>query len=444
MRLNEMNLTFPAEPMRPIEMPKFEKGKKPEPPHINTLWGVHDPAIYHDETDNMYYIYCTGGNCHRSKDMITWEIVGHIMNPPQDSMDWVGKDSTWAPDIIKVGDEYRMYGSNSSFGSRQSCIYLATSSNPQGPYEPKQGVLKTKESGTVNAIDANLIVEEGTGQQYMVYGSFWGGIHILPLDNETGLLKEEGIGTCLARRPKFDDCAIEGPYIKFNPDTGYYYLFVSYASLNSDYNIRVGRSRNLLGPYYDHNGRDLRDLEDYNNQLGYMVACGYQFNNGQSWMAPGHNSVLRDFDNQWYLVCHVRPENLKYSGMSTMHVYKMQWTPDGWPVLNPSRYAGETVQDFKPEYIPGTYEIIKLKPTIPQGIHKSTTWQFNDDGTLSCGCVQGHWDFIDSTTISISYGNKIETCKMSVIWDWDLWKPTIAFTGKDQMGICIWGKRIED
>ncbi len=445
MKLEDMNLQFPEEPMRPIEKPAFKPGQPPELPHVHTLWGVHDPAIYHDEEDNQYYIYTTGGNSHRSSDLITWNIIGHVMDdPPKESTDWVGGNAIWAPDLIKVGSEYRMYGSNSTIGVRQSCIFLATSDKPEGPYHSKGVVLKTAYDSHCNSIDANIITEEGTGQQYMVYGSFWGGIHILRLNNETGFADEEGIGTCIARRPKFADCAIEGPYIRYNPDTGYYYLFVSYASLRSDYNIRVGRSRNLFGPYYDHNGRDMRDLEDYNNDLGYMVACGYQFSGGTSWMGPGHNSVLRDFDNQWYLVCHIRDEFFKTGTMSTMHVYKMVWSEDGWPMLNPSRYAGEKEQDFKPEYIPGSYEKIKLTPTIPQGIHKSTKWELMENGMLQSGCVMGHWELIDSSTICLSYGNIVEYCKLSVIWDWDLWKPTISFTGKDQMGICVWGKRIEE
>jgi len=49
---------------------------------------------------------------------------------------------------------------------------------------------------------------------------------------------------------------IEGPYIQYSPDTGYYYLFLSFGGLTADggYNIRVARSQNPDGPYYDAEG----------------------------------------------------------------------------------------------------------------------------------------------------------------------------------------------
>lgn len=125
---------------------------------------------------------------------------------------------------------------------------------------------------SVNAIDANIIEDVRNGKQYMVYGSFWGGCHIIELDKETGFARDTSgqPGICLARRPLWTDGAIEGPYIIYNEKTDYYYLFVSYASLRSDYNIRVGRSRNVTGPYLDHNGRNMTDLDDGDCSIGYM------------------------------------------------------------------------------------------------------------------------------------------------------------------------------
>ena len=437
------NIEFPKKPPVPVEKPIFKPGEKPQEPDKYSLWGSHDPAIFHDPVSGNYYTYCTGAIARRSKDMIVWENIGKVVeNPPKESMDWVGDSGIWAPDIIKVGDEYRLYCSNSTWGVRQSCIFLAVADNAEGPFIPRGCVLKTSEDLPVNAIDANLIVDEETGQQYMVYGSFWGGCYILKLDEKTGLAAEEGIGKCVARRPKWTDCAIEGPYIKYNPDTGYYYLFVSYGSLKSDYNIRVGRSKSVTGPYYDHNGRDMTDLDDFKNEVGFMIACGYHFDHGQGYMGPGHNSVLRDFDNEWYLVCHIREHDFKVPQISTMHIYKMFWTPDGWPVLNPECYAGEKTQPIDRKWLVGNYERIKLVPAIPQGVYNSVMMTLEEDGRFICGSILGHWEYIDGTTITISYGNVVETCKLTPAWDWQIDEPTIAITGKDQFGIAVWGKKV--
>ncbi|GFP74511.1 arabinan endo-1,5-alpha-L-arabinosidase [Clostridium fungisolvens] len=442
-KFKECDIKFPSKPPVLIAKPEFKPGEESKEQDKFSLWGAHDPAIYHDPLSGNYYTYCTGAIARKSVDMITWENIGKVVeNPPKESIEWVGDTGIWAPDIIKVGEEYRLYCSNSTWGVRQSCIFLAVADNAEGPFIPRGCVLKTSEDMPVNAIDANLIIDEETGQQYMVYGSFWGGCHIIKLDPETGLAAEEGIGKCIARRPKWFDCSIEGPYVKYNPETGYYYLFVSYGSLKSDYNIRVGRSKLVTGPYVDVNGRDMTDLEDYKNEVGYMIACGYHFDNGQGYMGPGHNSVLRDFDNQWYLVCHIREHDFKTPQISTMHVYKMFWTPDGWPVLNPEPYAGEITQPIAREFIVGEYERIKLVPSIPQGVLNSVPMILTEDGKFECCSIKGQWEYFNATTISITYGNIMEVYKITAAWDWQLDEPTITITGKDQHGVAVWGKKV--
>jgi arabinan endo-1,5-alpha-L-arabinosidase len=441
--IENRGVIFPEKPPTPSPKPVFRRGVRPEEQDKYSLWGSHDPAIFRDPATGYYYTYCTGAIARRSKDLLTWEIIGKVVEaPPKESSEWVGGNSIWAPDIIKVGDEYRLYCSNSSWGVQQSCIFLAVADNAEGPFIPRGCVLKTSNKLPVNAIDANLVVDEETGCQYMVYGSFWGGCHILKLDSETGLAAEEGIGKCVARRPRWTDCSIEGPYIRYNPDTGYYYLFVSYGSLSSDYNIRVGRSKSVTGPYYDPNGRDMTDLDDNKNEVGFMIAAGYHFDNGQGYMAPGHNSVLRDFDGEWYLVCHIREHGFGRPQISTMHIYKMFWTPDGWPVISPQCYAGEKTQPVGRDLLVGRYERIKLTPMIPQGVLNSVPMTLTADSRFECCSVRGRWEYIDGTTITISYANVTETLKVSPAWDWQLDCPTIIITGKDQFGVAVWGKKI--
>ncbi|WP_310602399.1 arabinan endo-1,5-alpha-L-arabinosidase [Anaerosporobacter sp.] len=435
---------YPSEPPHLPQKP----GKPANGEHFastpeNPLWFTHDPAIYHDPASNNYYIYATEAKSLRSKDLIHWEDIGRVTDvPPAESHDHVGTNHIWAPDIVKVGEEYRLYCSNSSFGVRQSCIYLAVSDNAEGPFIPRGAVIKTTNDSPVNAIDANIIEDHTNGKQYMVYGSFWGGCHIIELDKTTGLAAEDGVGTCLVRRPQWCDSAVEGPYIVYNKDRDYYYLFVSYASLKSDYNIRVGRSKCVTGPYLDHNGRDLTDLEDYDNSIGYMIACGYQFHEGISYMGPGHNSVLHDFDNEWYLVSHIRERNFKGGEPSMMHVRKMLWTNDGWPVVSPEIYSGEKVQPVTKELMVGKYERIRLTPTIPQGVQTSVCMSlFSDGRAMLADSIHAQWTLIDDTTFVLTYAKTTETYRILPTWDYELWQPTIAITGKDDKGICLWGKK---
>lgn len=441
------NFVYPNAPLRPAPKPLPPKeGESPAPLLAHNLWFTHDPAIYHDPVSKDYFLYCTDAICLRSKDMITWETIGKVVeNPPEEAFQWTNSNAIWAPDIVKVGDEYRLYCSNSSWGVQQSCIFLAVSHNPAGPFIPRGIVFQSSKDMDVNAIDANIIEDHKTGKQYMVYGSFWGGCHIVELNKETGLstAKPGETGICLARRPLWTDGAIEGPYIIYHPDTNYYYLFVSYGSLKSDYNIRVGRSRCITGPYLDHNGRDMTDLSDDDCTLGYMVSCGYKFDDDPvGFMGPGHNSVLHDFDDEWYLVCHVRPHNFKGGEPSTLHIRKMLWNDAGWPIVSPEIYSGEKLQPVNKELIYGDYERIKLITQVPQGTLTSVKMSLFPDGTgFLADSIRIHWDLRDDTTITISYAKTTEELKVIAAWDYENWKPTLCLTGTDQKNVCIWAKK---
>lgn len=128
---------------------------------------IHDPAIFYDEVSGNYYTYSTGAICQKSKDLVHWQEIGKVVErPPQESVEWTGSEDIWAPDIVKVGKEYRLYCSNSSWGVRQSCIFLAVADCPEGPFEPKGCVLKTTEKfpqSVTNAIDANIIEDAKQG-----------------------------------------------------------------------------------------------------------------------------------------------------------------------------------------------------------------------------------------------------------------------------------------
>lgn len=407
------------------------------------LWYAHDPAIFKDEKTGYYYTYCTGAVCRRSEDLIHWELVGKVVDePPKESSDWVGGTDIWAPDIVKVGDEYRLYCSNSTWGVRQSCIFLVVSNHPEGPFEPRGCVLKTTDEMPVNAIDANIITDVKTGDMYMVYGSFWGGCHILKLDPATGLAVENGIGQCVARRPGWMSAAIEGPYIIYNTEMEYYYLFVSYGSLKSDYQVRVGRSKKVTGPYLDYRGRDMTDVTDTENEVGLLLMAGYGWNDGTAYMAPGHNSVLHDSDDNWYIVCHIREKNFTGQGEpSTMQVRKIFWSTDGWPMVSAQPYAGEQEQSIQESDLIGFYERITFANELPQGIRTAVPMKLGPGGYYENCSIQGKWK-MERDILKIEYGPHKEEARVSVVWDAQRKCPTIAIAGISNRGINFWAKRI--
>lgn len=426
----------PAEPPKPMRLSPGQR-------NLPGLWMTHDPAVYYDAERQNYYLYCTGAICRRSADLLHWETLGKVVdNPPEESAAWTGSLDIWAPDIVKVGGEYRLYCSNSSWGVRQSCIFLAVSDNPEGPFTPKACVLKTTDELPVNAIDANIIEDADTGEQYLLYGSFWGGCHILPLDRKTGLAAEPGIGSCIAKRPAWTDCAIEGPYMIYHPVSNYYYLFVSYGSLKSDYNIRIGRSRKITGPFYDYHGRSLAEDVDDDNTVGLMLSCGYRWFDGIPYMAPGHNSVLMNPDGRMFLVSHIREMNFKTDHEpSTLQIRQLYLTPDGWLTAAAQPYAGETLQPLSADDLTGNYERIALTPSIPQGIQCAHPFRLLENGRMECCSIVGTWEMAGPYTLTLRYGNTTEFLTASPAWDRELERPTLMLSGLSSKGICSWYKK---
>jgi len=433
----------PVAPSKPV--PIQEDPHKPPvwgPLPENSLWFTHDPAVFRDPVSKKYYIYASEGNAKVSDDMISWKNLGCVVDGVgSDAKAHTNSDNIWAPDIAYKDGEYRLYCSNSTWGSQNSCIFLATSDKPDGVFKPKCVAFKTDSTGIVNGIDANIAVDHKTGEQYLVYGSFYDGCYIIKLDNESGVVTEKGAGTCICHRPLWADGAVEGPYIIYNEDTDYYYLFVSYGSLHKDYNIRVGRSRDIMGPYYDHNGRIMTELDDPDCTLGYMLYAGYHFDETQGFMAPGHNSVLHDEDGRWFVVNHIRPYNFVLGDIPVMHVRQMFWNEKGWPVVLPCPYAGEKLQPVTSDMIPGRWEKVVFTPTVPQNVTNSLPLEIFDNGFFECISVRGTWKMIDDYTIEFQYGPNKEVCTVIPAWDPDHDKPTLCFTGSNQKSIAVWGKK---
>lgn len=228
----------------------------------------------------------------------------------------------------------------------------------------------------------------------------------------------------------------------YHPDTQYYYLFVSYGSLKSDYNIRIGRSRKITGPFYDYHGRDLADTNDDDNTTGLMISCGYRWLDGTPYMAPGHNSVLLDTDGRMFLVSHIREMNFRNEPEpSTMQIRQLYLTPDDWLIAAAQPYAGESLQPVEETDLLGDYERISLTPTIPQGIMCAHPFRLMPDGRMECCSIVGTWKQTDSHTFTLSYGNITETLIVSPAWDHELGCPTLMLSGLSSKGICTWYKK---
>lgn len=420
-------------------------------------WGelnTHDPSIIKD--NDTYYIFSTDasyGDVHKrgvqirkSKDLITWEYVGTAFKDFEkdckDAINWSmlnpEKDGLWAPDVIKVGNKYRLYYSASTFGSTKSCIGLAEAKKIEGPYKDK-GIVYKSEANAVknpNAIDPAFIKDKKE-KTYMVYGSFFGGIFIDLIDEKTGMLDDSFEPIRIAGGGR---AAIEGPYIEYVEETDYYYLFVSYGSLSSDYNIRVGRSKEVTGPYIDAQGNPLDSLGLGNEEkVGTKIMGGYIFSSSpdvaqsKGYMAPGHNSVLND-DGTYYMVHHTRTYSLPEYWFG-MNVRGMTFNRFGWPIVYPNRYNGEKLE--KIDNIDGKYGLVEHLSDNNKKAHEAVEVVLQNNQIT--GERTGEYKIYDDYCIELTIDGEVYDGVVIRQYDWEGEQEVIAFTAMSAKGRAIWG-----
>jgi arabinan endo-1,5-alpha-L-arabinosidase len=239
----------------------------------------------------------------------------------------------WAPDVIHHDGRYLVYYSVSQFGVNTSAIGLA--SNPTlDPADTNYRwtdhgiVIETRQTNDFNAIDPQLI-KTPKGELWMALGSFWSGIKLVQLDPQTGKrLAPNSPIHALAYEKEIEAAAI---YYQ----TGHYYLFVNWGrccrGANSTYEIRVGRSREITGPYLDKDGVDLM------KQGGTPLLA-----TDGAFIGPGHAGIFEERGKFWFS-CHFYDGTQR--GASTLAIRPLRWGGDGWPVLDAVEKTAATSND---------------------------------------------------------------------------------------------------
>jgi arabinan endo-1,5-alpha-L-arabinosidase len=283
-----------------------------------------DPSVIR-AADGTWYLYATQDRwddgverylpIFSSTDLVEWQYLGDTFAlPPR----WKSQGFLWAPDVSEYDDRFWMYYGYSTWGDPNPCIGLATADHPAGPWEDLgASVFCSEDIGVRNSIDPFVWSEDG--ERTLVWGSFHG-IHAARLVEDGSAVTGELV--------RLADERFEGAYLIER--AGWYYLFVSSGSCcagaESTYITWVGRSEDLLGPYRDDLGRDLR----------YGGGRVVLFRN-DDWVGPGHNAVVTDDAGTDWLVYHAidprRP--LLRSGATRRPVLidPIDWV-DGWPVVH--------------------------------------------------------------------------------------------------------------
>jgi len=244
---------------------------------------------------------------------------------------------------------------------------------------------------------------------YMAYGSWSGGMFLLELDRETGKAIYPGTDGTDELSGNFvdryfgvhliggDHQSGEGPYISWDPESGYYYLYCTYGGLMAEggYNMRLFRSENVTGPYLDAAGNNAADNKSNGDRYGIKLIGNYCFYDQIGKRAAGHNSQLNASDGSRYLVYHQRFDIKPQLEAHEVRVHQQFLNEEGWPVTAVYEYRGEQPENYDVQEVLGTYEFINHGSKSSGDMLETQLVTLNEDGSVS-GSVSGSWEKSDS------------------------------------------------
>ncbi|MBQ2950179.1 MAG: family 43 glycosylhydrolase [Prevotella sp.] len=281
---------------------------------------IHDPSTI-AECDGKYYTFGTGSGGLISADGWTWK--GGAVRPGGGA----------APDVMKIGDRYLVvYGATGGGlgGGHNGRILTMWNKtlDPQSPdfkYSDPIEVAASDGLEDNDAIDPGLLLDPSTGRLWVSYGTYFGNIRLIELDPKTG------------ERVKGNeplDIAIDCEATDLLYRNGWYYLLGTHGTccdgVNSTYNIVVGRSRSVTGPYIDNVGRDM-----FHGGGKMVIAAGDRV------VGPGHFGRTVIDEGVEVMSCHYEAD-FDQSGRSVLGLRPLLWK-NNWPVAG-ERFKGGTFE----------------------------------------------------------------------------------------------------
>ena len=455
-------------------------------------------------------------HCRRSKDLVEWEYLGATMQDTPEwvktklneyraemGLEPIEEPAYgyWAPVVRKVKDGlYRMYYSividnyiktgaantESNFDNswtERAFIGLMETSDPASNVWEDKGMVVCSSSDKAldgwsrailsdwdayfyfNAIDPTYVITE-SGAHWMIYGSWHSGFAAVQINPETGKPQAElnkpwaisdwnanTYGKLVAKRNNNRWQGSEGPDVIYNPQTGYYYMFIAYGQLAVAYNTRVVRSENPDGPYVDMKGNQATSGED----MYPAVTAPYKFSSGYGWVGISHCGIFDDGNGNWYYTSQGRfPANVggnQYSNSIMMgHVRSIRWTEEGWPVVMPERYGAVPQVAISRSELVGNWELIQFKPTRENSTNDSNATQYaskvitlGEDGKVTSDAWGNDvtWSF-DAEKNVISIGTNKIYIQREVDWEANPRNVTIVGGGYENSGsITNWMKKVQ-
>lgn len=290
---------------------------------MSDKWGdqydgtYHNPVIPADFSDtdvirvgDDYYAisstmqYSPGMAVLHSKDLVNWEIIGHVVSDltqisPElnwDKMNCYGR-GIWAGSIRYYKDKFWVY-----FGTPDDGFFMSSATNPEGPWEPLHCLWKVQgwddccsfldDDGQLYFIATNFALDPRNNKKY--------NIHLFKMtpDGKNLIMESDTI----IHQSQGSEA---NKLYKIN---GTYYHYFSQVNPEGGRQIMMERSENIYGPW------EIRQLNRVNMKKD---------------REPNQGGLLQVTDKEWYFFTH--HGNGDWEGRPTS-LLPVTWI-DGWPII---------------------------------------------------------------------------------------------------------------
>ncbi len=297
-----------------------------------------DPSVIYVSGEG-YYAYATHDEfsptinniqLSKSDDLVNWtEPIGALTEPPV----WAKTcNKFWAPQVVKVGHQYRLYYAAEPDTKDGMCLALAVSNEPHG-FKDIGKPLAQVPGSTYKMIDPCFFYDTKSGKNLLYYGSAHEPISVVELADDGFSFISKPVAV-LQPKPgvKFETLR-EGAFVTYQSKFDRYFLWVSGDNTwaENGYAITVFWSNDPMAEFQP------------------IPANHLILKPNEHWDSPGQNCILTDqLGEDWIIYHAVDPEDRCVEGTThfkrKMCMDKVFYDADGWPsIKNSSPSCAENI-----------------------------------------------------------------------------------------------------
>ncbi|HNX04190.1 MAG TPA: glycosyl hydrolase family 8, partial [Opitutales bacterium] len=279
---------------------------------------------------NSSFAYFPGVPITRSRDLVHWEQIGHVLDrPSQLPLDQAGTSrGIFAPTISYHDGTFTMVTTNvSGMGN-----FYVTAKDPAGPWS--EPVILDG----VDGIDPSFFFDEKTGRAWLVnngpppndkplyegHRAIW----IQEFDCKSGQLVGPRTiivsgGVDISKKPVW----IEGPHLFRRGE--WLYLSAAEGGTGDNHSQVIFRSKETTGPWVPWKGNPILTQRDLPADRKHPITCA------------GHADFVDAGSAGWwavFLACRPYGDGCSPTGRETF-LLPVRWTDDGWPMILPDGEA---------------------------------------------------------------------------------------------------------